>query len=446
MRRLVYSPKVNAFIRTDTGIIDISDFIVRGTVTRVVNEVSTAEITLRNPNKRFTKPGSPTFRPMDAITIFLSRFENHPVQVFTGYLDSTPYLQLFPGTCTVRASCTLKRLLHTYWDPGLYFSNQWLIKHGWLPDPQTGQVLRVPKSVKIPDGWLPTPQQVSDYLDKNKLPKIEPGNVTGADRKKYAQKVWDSLNQKDNPNATLQSVEGEMTDSGFGELMNAALQDIGNWDKNEIFIEEIPQSMVETSVSFLKNVLQNSEPLGEDTEANVKQFVERMIGPYNAGSSTGGSNLQTGDFGGAGPPTGAVVAPVDVGRAMITVNFPADVTVIAEGIGVVNGESGFDGKAVNDSSGASGYWQLLGEHPACHDGIAPYDTYANLLKSTRIAHCLWQYAGNTFASDWTAYSPGVGAPYTDAARKAIELGPFTDSPKKGSGAKPTSGTPNAGSR
>src|SRR5574338_1296469 len=104
MQRLVYSPKVQAYVNTQSGVIDISDFIVSGTVQRVVNEVSTAELIIRNPGKRFTDPGNPTFRPMDGITIFGSRHKSRPVQLFTGYIDQSPYMQLYPGTATLRAS------------------------------------------------------------------------------------------------------------------------------------------------------------------------------------------------------------------------------------------------------------------------------------------------------------------------------------------------------
>ena len=59
MRRLVYSPKAYAYIKTYAGIIDVSDYIVDGSVTRRVNQVSSAELTLRNPNFRFTWKRSP---------------------------------------------------------------------------------------------------------------------------------------------------------------------------------------------------------------------------------------------------------------------------------------------------------------------------------------------------------------------------------------------------
>lgn len=142
MQRFVYSPKV--FIYVNTGgavgdknnppkIVDLTNYTTAGSVNRVISQVSTAEITIRNPHKKWTQPGNPTFRPMDPITIFMQRQKGFPVQVFTGYLDRTPYYHLYPGTCTLMASCTLKRLLHKYFDPALNFTFNFLGKYGWKP-------------------------------------------------------------------------------------------------------------------------------------------------------------------------------------------------------------------------------------------------------------------------------------------------------------------------
>jgi hypothetical protein len=73
MRRLVYSPKAYVYIQTDEEVFNISDLVVSGSVHRKVDQVSTAEVTFQNPDRRFTQPGNPTFRPMDKITIFLQR-------------------------------------------------------------------------------------------------------------------------------------------------------------------------------------------------------------------------------------------------------------------------------------------------------------------------------------------------------------------------------------
>lgn len=238
MKRLVYSPKVYAYISTVTGeIIDISDYIVRGNVRRVVNEVSTAEITIRNPGRQFTSPGNPTFRPMDRITIYMSRFQNLPVQVFVGYLDKTPYMQLTPGTCTITASCTLKRLLHTYWDAGVPFSLNWLRSHGWIADPASGQV---------------TNQQAQSATQQD-TGTAAPGDDPNAT----------------NPLLPLKDDLSNLSDSGFGQLIVAAMNEIGNWEKDTILVEDIRPEMVTAVTNYLDRII-GADTVTPDTSDPAK--------------------------------------------------------------------------------------------------------------------------------------------------------------------------------
>ena len=107
--RLVYSPKAYVYIKNiREEIMDLSEYVIAGEVSRLVDQVSTAKITLRNPDRIFTRPPEVAFHPMDPITIFLERTPGHPVQVFTGFLNKTPYYQMRPGPITLEASCTLK--------------------------------------------------------------------------------------------------------------------------------------------------------------------------------------------------------------------------------------------------------------------------------------------------------------------------------------------------
>ncbi len=83
MRRLVYAPKAYAWVNTEGEgePINISSYIVSGSVSRKVNTVSTAELTLRNPKMKWTKDarkGEPIFRPMDPVTIYLQRIRGYP--------------------------------------------------------------------------------------------------------------------------------------------------------------------------------------------------------------------------------------------------------------------------------------------------------------------------------------------------------------------------------
>ena len=277
MRRLVYSPKVYAFVRTDDTIsgtppyLDISDYIVRGNVTRLVGSASTATLTLRNPNKIFTGNNAgrtPTFHPMDPITIYMSRYEDFPVQVFTGYLDKTPYLQLFPGTVQLQASCTLKRLLHTYWDPALSFTKQFMAKYGWFQDQNTGQMQNVA-------------EQVTSLEDKGKL-----------------------------------------SDGSIGQVLYAVLTEprLGNWKDNEVFIEQLPPDLIRR----IKNIYMKFAQDQKELEAQLTTLLSQIVGSGANGSGGGNPN-------GAATPSGEVLGLDKIVPAMEAIsnqyNVPPELTI-----------------------------------------------------------------------------------------------------------------------
>lgn len=248
MRRLVYSPKVYAFVRTDdtangtTPYLDISDYIVRGNVTRLVGSASTASLTLRNPNKIFTGNNvgrTPTFHPMDPITIYMSRYEDFPVQVFTGYLDKTPYLQLFPGTVQLQASCTLKRLLHTYWDPALPFTREFMAKYGWFQDPTTGQM------------------------------------------------------QNAASQATTVGDKGKLDDGSIGQVLYAVLTEarLGNWKDNEVFIEQLPSDLIERITDIYKGFAEDQKVLEDQLTALFRQIVGSGSNGTGGGNPNGSANV-----------------------------------------------------------------------------------------------------------------------------------------------------------
>lgn len=114
MKTLVYSPDVRVIIATQNNVqYDVSADIVRGGLIRKENSVSSFQVTLAN---KFVKYNGILSR-MDRITVQMKRTQW--VTVFTGYLDSVPYKQMFPGEVTITASCTLKKLVHTWWNPSL---------------------------------------------------------------------------------------------------------------------------------------------------------------------------------------------------------------------------------------------------------------------------------------------------------------------------------------
>lgn len=118
MQTLVYAPDVTILIEHNGIQEDISRDIVRGQVVRRENSASSLFVTLANKDLRYNN----RYSRMDRIVVYLTRTQR--IQVFSGYIDSVPYSQVYPGTINIRATCTLKRLLHTWWNPALPTSQQ----------------------------------------------------------------------------------------------------------------------------------------------------------------------------------------------------------------------------------------------------------------------------------------------------------------------------------
>lgn len=117
LKTLVYAPDVRIIIARGNRQYDVSRDIVRGSVVRRENAASSLAFTLSNKEFRYTGK----FHRMDRVILYLKR--TNWIQVFSGYLDLVPHIQLYPGTVDFRATCTLKRLMHTWWDPGLSASS-----------------------------------------------------------------------------------------------------------------------------------------------------------------------------------------------------------------------------------------------------------------------------------------------------------------------------------
>jgi hypothetical protein len=233
--RFCYTPKAYAYTKDSSGTVwNLTDYITAGEVQRLVNQASTASLTLRNPQKRFTTPSQgATFHPMDAITIFLERLEGFPVQVFTGYLDDTPYWQMYPGTITLNATCTLKKLLYMYFDPSLPYVANFLAKMGWLYGPTNGTLVN-----------------------------------------------YSTLSQG------TKSASNALQDAGIAKLLWAVLVDIGQWDDTNIWIEELPTGPngIASRIAQLMSTL-NTQTQAEATEFTT--FMSTLIGADSQGSGGG---------------------------------------------------------------------------------------------------------------------------------------------------------------
>lgn len=237
MKRLVYAPKINAYIKADSGIFDISEYIVDFNIDRKINQVSTAELNIRNPYFKWTsnryrdsitgeQKVGPIFHPMDPITIILQRLQERPVQVFTGFCDQTPYLQLFPGTVPIKASCTLKKLQYTYFDAGLPFMREFLEQNGWFPNE---------------DGSIVKPEA-------------------------------------EGPNAKTQAKETNQGvrfgDSGIGELLFNVLNEIGGWPEESILIQEMPPSVI----NLVSNLFELFKKEDEQASKELTELLKKIVG------------------------------------------------------------------------------------------------------------------------------------------------------------------------
>lgn len=121
MKTLVYSPEARIYILHNGVQYDVSADLIRGAVSRKENSAATLVFTLAN--KPLVPGGQPrynagerfAFSRMDVVTLYLKR--TRMIQVFTGFLDEIPYRQLHPGVAEFRATCTIKKLMHTWWNP-----------------------------------------------------------------------------------------------------------------------------------------------------------------------------------------------------------------------------------------------------------------------------------------------------------------------------------------
>jgi len=268
MKRLVYSPQINVWIKTDTGVFDLSPYITGFNVNRKVNAVSTAELTFRNPKVDLENGESrylftqhkngdsygPMFHPMDPIIITLTRIKGYPVQVFTGYCDTSPYVQIFPGTARLKASCSLKKLLYTYWDPGLPFVNEYLIQHGWY----------------LKDGVTFNPKAEADK----------------------------------EPNADT-NYRNTLSDGSIGYLLYSILKDVGGWAHDDIFIQSLPSKQIDAIVEGLYKDLTGEAKASFE---QMRTFLKKTIG---ADHHLGGGGGDTTDV--SNPPPGGGGQPASVG-------------------------------------------------------------------------------------------------------------------------------------
>lgn len=299
-QRFVYSPKAYVFTKNSTGeVLNVTDYVTSGQCQRLLNQASNATVVLRNPNRQFTKPTQPAFHPMDGITIFLERLKGYPVQVFTGYLDDTPYYQMYPGTVTLQATCTLKRLMYTYFDPALPYVNAFFSKYGWI--------------------------------------NRQDGTLFQGD----AQANTKTAGKDGTPNNLL--------DGSIGKLLYATLTEIGEWDDTNIWIEQLPQGSdgLAARMSKIASTLAADEA---KIDPDYTGFLNSIIGGSSQGSGggPGGGGASPGPGGGGGGSYGNAPATPPGGYTTATfasallgmLNIPQTNTNMQAIVGWENAEGG----------------------------------------------------------------------------------------------------------
>lgn len=286
MERLVYSPKVYCYTKNQSGTLyNLTNYVVSGQVQRLINQVSSAEVTLRNPGRIFTggQGQDRAFHPMDPITIYLERVSGYPVRVFTGYLDTTPYYQMYPGTITLKASCTLKKLLYTFFDPSLPYVIAFFEKYGWV---NTGS------------GSIISTQAFGNR-------GVGQGNAQNG----------------------AQPFEN-LLDGSIGKLLWAILYDIGEWQDSNIYVENLPsgQNGIASRMTALMNSMNKAQQQGSE---EFQTFLQQIIGQGSYGSGGTGLGTPSNPVGGGNVTSSLLNRNQQVFGSIVSQNTGLDPNVVA---------------------------------------------------------------------------------------------------------------------
>ena len=298
MKRFIYSPEVTAYIRSEEAgkVFDVSKDIVSGSVTRRLDALSDAQLTLQNKFGLYTRK----FKPMDRIAIFMRRVGD-PMLVFSGYVDEAPFYQMFPAPVSISASCSLKLLQNTYFDPGLPFMTQWFTKFGWIYNPSTGTITD---------------------------PFYGFGNYDQTTRNKFS-------------------------DGNMATLIAAALHEIGGWPRDHIFIRTIPNEFKKTLSKLMK-----AEALEykEDYQHTVDRLAMLLgIGLDEDPTMVSGADLPS--F------TGGNASAVQLAAFAAAAGFKGDSLVIAVAVALAESSGKSDAMNYNtDGSYDVGMWQINTVH------------------------------------------------------------------------------------
>lgn len=244
MRRIAYSPEVRVYIQPSikdkdgnlVSPIDISDDIIEGSIERRSNDISTARFVLQGRRIGKSSSGDATtsillsqkIRPMDRIVVYLKKTK--PILVFSGFIDMVPLIQFVPEPVVIEASCSLKKLKYTYWDPTLPNVMQAFLQMGMMVENSANGF-----TVSQPPG-------------------------------------------KDDAN-------GAIEDQGFPKLLSFLLIDVGGWDPESVYIEPLPQAWLDYVEPMFRNMIET-----DGTWESAKTFLEAWLGASDTGGGDGGGD------------------------------------------------------------------------------------------------------------------------------------------------------------
>ena len=262
-KTFVYSPEARCVIEG----VDVSADIIGGSVQRITDGASTLSITLSNKDFRYTQ--THPFRRMDRIVLWLRRV-GEPIKVFTGYLNVVPGIQLYPSTVRLVASCTIKRLLHTYWDPGLDASRELLDQRRipWGEHPEGG---------KASDAA--TDDADSDDADSD---DAAPGTEIGGGLSPILSEPDLNIPFRDEEG----SVDGQspgLSDSGLGMMLMNILTKVGGWDPETVQIQSFPEQFFKAVVANMPDDIHGLDVAGMEKMRDMFDFYEKIAGSGGGG-------------------------------------------------------------------------------------------------------------------------------------------------------------------
>lgn len=388
-KTLVYSPEVWIVIEG----VDVSADIVRGGVNRITGGASSLEFTLSNKGGRYNDK----FRRMDRVVCWMKRINR--IQVFAGYLDLVPGLQLYPSTVTLRASCTIKRLLYMYWDPGLPASAEILNQRIEPFGASATAAMNDTPDDNVPAGGDPNdPKDPNDPADDDDAPPPAGGSKAPPN---FTQEEWDALmypNSSGNQGTDSAGGGGandpqKQRDSGLGNMLKAVLNQVGGWDMDQILVQSFPESFL----GYVEDQLPEIENLHDDALQLFKDMFE-YESAAGAADTAGGGSMGDAVFSSIGPPAnGSAYSNEEIVWIVTNAGWRGEDVVI--GSSIIKAESGGNPGATNtansDGSVDRGLWQIN----SVHDGLFPGENRYDPAVSTKIARHLYTRRGNW--NDWS---------------------------------------------